>query len=209
MNPLTLSLARALGLGFALGSVALAAPQAFDFKDAKGVNNAVFLLDASLESINGTANGISGTVTFDPANPAGLKGRIVVEAASLHVPNPMMKEHLQGKDWLDVAAHKEITFEAVKVGNVKTNGDETTADVTGKFTLKGVSKELTVPVRLTYLKDKLATRTNGRVKGDLLVIRSSFTIRRADFGINPGAPADMVADAIQLTLSLAGAAPRN
>jgi polyisoprenoid-binding protein YceI len=190
-------------------TTALAAPQTFDFKDPKGVNNAVFLLDAPLESINGTANGISGSVQFDPANPASLSGRIVVEAASLHVPNPMMKEHLHGKDWLDVATHKEITFETVRVANVKTRGAETTADVTGKLTIKGVTREITVPVRLTYLPDKLGARTNGRMQGDLLVVRSAFKIKRGDFGINPGAPTDKVADEIELTLSLAGAAPRS
>jgi polyisoprenoid-binding protein YceI len=189
-------------------TTALAAPQTFDFKDPKGVNNAVFLLDAPLESINGTASGISGTVRFDPANPASLSGRIVVEAASLHVPNPMMKEHLHGKDWLDVATHKEITFETVQVANVKTSGADTTADVTGKLTIKGVTHEITVPVRLTYLPDKLGARTNGRMQGDLLVVRSTFKIKRGDFGINPGAPTDKVADEIELTLSLAGAAPR-
>jgi len=210
MKHLASKLTGSLGLALALGSAALAAPQTFDFKDPKGVNNAVFLLDAPLESINGTANGVSGTVTFEAANPGSLKGRIVIEAASLHVPNPMMKEHMHGKDWLDVANHKEITFEAIQVGKVTKTGDETTtADVTGKFTLKGVTREITVPVRLTYLKDKLGARTNGRMQGDLLVIRSTFNIKRSDFGINPGAPADKVSDVIQLTLSLAGAAPRS
>ena len=209
MKHLASKLTGSLGLALALGSAALAAPQTFDFKDPKGVNNAVFLLDAPLESINGTANGVSGTVTFEAANPAGLQGRIVVEAASLHVPNPMMKEHMHGRDWLDVTNHKEITFEAIQVGKVTKTGDDTTADVTGKFTLKGVTREITVPVRLTYLKDKLGARTNGRMQGDLLVIRSTFNIKRSDFGINPGAPADKVSDVIQLTLSLAGAAPRS
>lgn len=203
--------ARWLAAWAATGLVAatLAAPQTFDFKDPKGVNNAVFLLDAPLESINGTANGISGTVQFDPANPGALRGQIVVEAASLHVPNPMMKEHLHGKDWMDVATHKEITFKVTRVANVKTTGAETTADVTGNFTLKGVTREITVPVRLSYLPGKLADRTFGRMQGDLLVIRSRFTIKRSEFGINPKAPTDKVADEIELTLSLAGAAPRS
>lgn len=192
-----------------LAAATLAAPQTFDFKDPKGVNNAVFKLDAPLESINGTANGISGTVTFDPANPGALRGKIVVEATSLHVPNPMMKEHLHGKDWLDVAQHREISFEVTRVAHVKTTGADTTAEVTGTFTLKGASREITVPVRLTYLPDKLGARTNGRMQGDLLVIRSRFTLKRSDFGINPQAPTDKVADEIELTLSLAGAAPRS
>jgi polyisoprenoid-binding protein YceI len=67
---------------------------------------------------------------------------------------------------------------------------------------------LTVPVKLTYLKDKLSARTNGQMKGDLLVLRSAFAIKRSDFGINPGAPQDKVSDEIQLTLSLAGSSPR-
>ena len=88
MNQTSTSLALLLGTSLAL--TATAGPQSFDFKDPKGVNNAVFLLDAPLESINGTANGVSGTITFDPENPAALLGKIVIAAASLHVPNPMM-----------------------------------------------------------------------------------------------------------------------
>ena len=191
-----------------LTSAALAAPQSFDFKDPKGVNNAVFKLDAPLEAINGSANGISGTVTFDPTAPAATKGKIVVTAASLHVPNPMMKEHLHGEQWLDVSKRQEITFEAKSLSNVKTTGDSTTADVTGILTIKGVAKQVTAPVKFTYLKDKLAARTNGQMQGDLLVIRASFAIKRSDFGINPKAPEDKVADSIELTLSIAGASPR-
>jgi len=59
----------------------LAAPIEFDFKDPKGVNNVIFKTDAPLESINGTATAISGKVTFDPANPGAVNGKIVVESA--------------------------------------------------------------------------------------------------------------------------------
>lgn len=192
----------------AVSLAANAAPLTFDFKDPKGVNNAVFKLDAPLEAINGSANGISGTVAFDPANPAATKGKIVVTASSLHVPNPMMKEHLHGEQWLDVAKNKEITFEAKSLSNVKTTGDNTTADVTGTLTIRGVSKEVTAPVKFSYLKDKLAARTNGQMKGDLLVLRANFAVKRTDFGINPKAPEDKVADTIDLTLSIAGSSPK-
>ncbi len=54
-------LAWALALTVAPG-VSYPDPIQFDFKDPKKVNNVVFLLDAPLESINGTATGVSGTV---------------------------------------------------------------------------------------------------------------------------------------------------
>ena len=68
---------------------------------------------------------------------------------------------------------------------MKTEGNVTTADVTGTFTLHGVSKEITVPVKLTYLKDKLSARVPN-LKGDLLVIRANFIINREDFDIQKG-----------------------
>lgn len=190
-----------------LAGAGLAAPQTFDFKDPKGVNNAVFKLDAPLEAINGSASGISGSVTFDLDDPSATKGRIVVASASLMVPNPMQKEHLHSAQWMDVAKHPEITFETKGLKNVKTTGQITTGSVTGTLTIKGVAKELTVPVRLAYLKDKLGDRVPG-AQGDLLVIRASFSIKRSDFGINPKAPEDKVSDTIELSLSVAGASPR-
>lgn len=191
----------------ACACASFAGSQSFDFKDPKGVNNAVFKLDAPLEAINGTANGVSGTVNYDPEKPESLTGKIVIEAKSLTVPNPMMAQHMHGAQWLDVEKFTEISFEATKVSGVKREGDNVTADVTGKFTLHGVTKEITMPVKLTYLKDKLSSRVPN-LPGDLLVVRAKFTVKRSDFGINPGAPAEKVADEIELTLSLAGAAPK-
>jgi len=191
----------------ALTGATLAAPQTFDFKDPKGINNAGFKLDAPLEAINGSASGISGTVTFDPANPAATKGKIIVATTSLMLPNPMQKQHMLSDKWLDAAKFAEISFESKEIKNVKIADDTTTADVTGTFTLKGVSREITVPVKLTYMKDKLGQRVPDQ-KGDLLVIRSSFTIKRGDFNIMPGQFEDKVSDTIELTLSIAGASPK-
>jgi polyisoprenoid-binding protein YceI len=185
----------------------LASRETFDFKDPKGVNNAVFKLDAPLEAINGNATGISGKVNFDPADPAATRGKIVVASASLHVGNPMQLDHLRSEKWMDVAKYPEITFEARELKNVKTSGDTTTADVTGTFTCKGIAKEITAPVKFTYLKDKLGQRVPN-MQGDLLVIRSTFSIKRSEFGIMAGQMEEKVADSIELTLSIAGASAK-
>ncbi len=165
----------------------------------------VFKTDAIIESINGTATGVSGTVSFDPADPGSIKGKIVVEAASLRVPNSTMQGHLQGSMWLDTAKYPSITFEAISAANVKQSGDQATADIAGTMTIKGTARKITVPVKITYLKDKLKDRTG--MAGDLLVLRGTFTVKRSDYGINKGNMEDKVSDDIELTLSLAGQSP--
>jgi polyisoprenoid-binding protein YceI len=186
---------------------AVATPLTFDFKDPKGVNNIVFTLDAPLEAITGSANGITGTVQFDPENPAATSGKIVVASTSLQVPNSMMKDHLHGQQWMDVKTYPEMTFEAKELKNVKTTDNTTTADLAGTLKVRDVTKQVTLPVKLTYLKDKLGQRMRGQ-KGDLLVIRSNFAIKRTDFGINTKAPEEVVSDDIHVSLSIAGASPK-
>ena len=177
----------------------------FDFRDPKKVNNVVFLMDAPLESINGTATGVSGTVSFDPAKPAATTGKIVLATSSLHVDNPLMKKHMLDEGWMHVSKFPTIEFVAVKMTNVKTSGTTIIATIAGKLTVKGVTKKVSVPVRLTYLKGMLIKR--NRVPGDLLVLRCDFTIKRSDFGINAGNNEEKVSDEIELKLRVAGAAP--
>ena len=196
-------------LSLAIAGSALAAPLSFDFKDPKGVNTIQFHLDSLLEPIAGTASGVTGAVSFDPANPGATAGKIVVAASSLTVSNSMMTEHLQGDNWLDVANNPEITFELGQLTDVQTTGNTTSATATGKFTLKGVTKEISVPVRLTHLAGAFGKRINKpEVGGDLLVIRGEFTINRADYGIQPGKNEDKVNPDIKLTLAIVGGAPQ-
>ena len=191
----------------AFTATAFAGPLSFDFKDPKGVNNATFKLDAPLEAISGSASGITGTVAFDPADPATTTGTIRVASKSLTVPNPMMQGHLLSDKWLDAAKFPEINFAVKSLANVKTDGNATSADASGTFTLKGVAKQMTVPVKLTYLPDKLGQRVPN-LKGDLLVIRANFQIKRSDFDLMPGQMEEKVSNTIDITLSIAGASPR-
>ncbi len=186
-----------------LSTSLLAAPMDFDFKDPKGVNNATFKLDAPLEAINGSATGITGTVKYDPAAPETISGKIVIATESLHVGNPKMNEHLHSPMWMDVTKFPEITFETAALKNAATKDGVTTADVTGKLTIKGIAKEITVPVKINYLPGKLKARF-PMLEGDLLVLRSNFTIKRSDFGIMPGQMEEKVSDEIALSLSIAG-----
>ena len=130
----------------------------------------------------------------------------MVDGNTLMLPNPAMQQDLQGEGWFDVNKNPAICFEFKKVSDLKKDGTTSTADVTGIFTLKGISKEITVPVKITYLPGKLSDRTAGKMTGDLLVIRSNFCIKRSDYGL--GEKLASVAEKIDISLSIAGAAPK-
>lgn len=187
------------------GASLFGGPVAFDFKDPKNVNNVIFQMDAPLESINGSGDAISGVVHFDPKNPSATKGQINLDAASLHVGNPVLKEHIHGTDWMNVKKYPNIIFKLTKLENVRKQGIDVLADAKGKMTIRNVTIEMSAPVKITYLKGMLEKR--NRVPGDLLIIRSKFSVKRDQFDIRAGEKLEKVANEIELSLNVAGAAP--
>ena len=196
--------------GFTILS-AVASPQVFDFKDPKGVNAIQFHLDSVLEAIAGTASEIGGKVSFDPTDVPATKGEIEVAAKSLKVSNSTMTEHLHSAGWIDVEQHKDISFSFTKLDDVKPAGDNKwNATAHGKFSLKGVTKDISVPVSLSYLPGAFGKRLNKpELPGDLLVVRGAFAIQRGDYGIQPGQNEDKVSPTIQLTFALVGGPGKN
>ena len=177
----------------------------FDFKDPKNVNNVIFQMDAPLESINGSGQGVAGIVKFDPDSPGATSGFITLDAASLHVGNPVLKEHIHGEEWMDVKKYPEIKFVLSEIENVRKDGIHLIGVAKGKMTIRHVTKNFTASVKLTFLKGMLEKR--NRVPGDLLVIRSKFVVKRSDFGIRPGEKLEKVSNEIEISLNVAGAAP--
>ncbi|MEK9772354.1 MAG: YceI family protein [Opitutae bacterium] len=184
----------------------LADSKSFDFKDPKGVNTVIFQLDALLESINGSAGGISGKVLFDPDAPENTTGSIILDASSLRVDNPVLQEHMHGKEWLDVAKFPQIEFSLAQLEKISRDNRSIRAEAAGKMTIRNVTMKMTVPIELTYLPDLLEKR--NKVPGDLLVVRSRFKVKRDDFGIKPGEYLDKVANEIEISINLAGAFPK-
>jgi polyisoprenoid-binding protein YceI len=181
----------------------------FDFRDPRGVSQIAFSLDAPLETINGTAKGITGVITVDPDDLSTAKGKVVVATKSLVVPNPIMRMQLLSKDWLNARSNPEISFEIKEVRRAtKKSSDASEVEVTGTFTLNQVSKQIVTKADVIYLPGKLAETTNNKTHGDLLVVRANFKIRRSDFGIRSGEFLDKVADEIALSVNIIGSAPR-
>jgi polyisoprenoid-binding protein YceI len=163
-------------------------------------------MDAPLESINGSGDRIYGEVSFNPKKPEDTKGTIFLDAKSLHVGNPVLKEHMHGEDWLNVEKYGQIKFQLSKLHNIKKTKNDLLADAKGKMSIRNITIEMNIPIKITYLKDLLIKR--NRTPGDLLIIRSKFTVKRDDFDIQKGENLEKVANNIEISLNLAGAAPK-
>ncbi len=196
-----------------LTATLLAAPfhvagREFDFKDPKGVHTIAFILDSTLEPIMGLASDISGKVYFDPKKPDQLTGKITVQSASLHIENGAMKKILHNSDWMDVENHPTIEFTFSSVEKVEPLGEgRFRITATGDFTCRGITQPITVAVVVTYLPDMLGRRLRGQ-SGDILVLRTEFTIKRTDYGIKPDMKGLIVADEIQLRVAIVGSCPK-
>jgi polyisoprenoid-binding protein YceI len=176
----------------------------FDFDDPKGVNSAAFVLDSPLEPIMGVVQGLTGIVEFDPADPGATTGSFHIAASEIETANDRMTGVLHSDKYLDVETYPDVTFELTDVRDVHEVGDNVwrgTAE--GSLTLHGVTKAVRTLVDVTWLPDAAGQRL-AKSEGDLLVLRSMFSIDRNDFGIGPNASAMKVANVIEIRLAVVG-----
>ncbi len=157
--------------------------QVYNFADKAGRNQVMFFSTAPLENMTGTASGIQGSVSFDPTNVSKtITGEIIVEIKSMMTGISRRDEHMQGENWLDAAKYPTISFKLKELQNVKTSdSNQIHATAVGDFTLHGITKRIEAPVTLVYMEE--SEKTKSRAPGDLLQLRTKFTIKLSDYGV--------------------------
>ena len=83
-----------------------------------------------------------GVVHLDRRQPERSSVQFTVEAASIDTRQKDRDGHLRSGDFFDAANHPEISFVSTSIR--RTSDDR--YDVTGRFTLRGFTRELTLPV---------------------------------------------------------------
>ena len=190
--------------GILLSFNVFAGSATFDFTDPSGVSNLSFDMTAPVESISGSADGISGSIDFDPAKPEATNGTISVATSSLMVPKGKMRDHIMGSMWMDAKKYPEMTFKLSGVSGLKAAGDGVfKGQANGTMTVKGVAKELNTEVTIKHLVGKLGAKLPGK-KGDLLVVSGTLIVNRDAFNINAGQKLDKVANDIHIGLNFIG-----
>jgi polyisoprenoid-binding protein YceI len=146
--------------------------------------------------------GFRGDVAWQPAAPESSSIRVEVDAASLTVVDEEgddeevagIQADMEAKA-LDVEHHARIDFVSEEISLDDRGGGEYRGRITGRVTLRGVTKNASIPLSLTVSEERLHARGEFQIKG-------------TDFGIDPitaAGGAVKTSDDLKLTFDLVGA----
>lgn len=123
----------------------------------------------------------SGSVSFDPANPAQAKAHLEIDTASFDLGDEDYNSEVRKPDWFDCAKYPKASFDAS--GLKALGGNKYQAS--GTLSLKGKTQTLTVPVTLSSA-------------GGANAFDGSLTISRSNFNIGDPQWKDTVADPVSI-----------
>lgn len=153
----------------AVFALALAVPaQAADTWNVDTAHSHVgFSVRHLLTPVPGSFGDFAGVIVYDEANPAASSVEITVQTASIDTNNERRDNHLRSADFFDAENHPTLTFKSKKVAPL---GGKNLA-VTGDLTIRGVTKEVTVPVEVLG------------VMGDKAGFQTEFVVDRKEYGV--------------------------
>ena len=155
--------------GILMASAVLAAPETFVFDKPHTLVG--FRIRHFLSKVEGRFKDFDGVIVLDRQNPAASKVDLTINAASIDTAAENRDKHLRTGDFFEVEKYPQITFKSTKV--VPKGPDS--YEVTGEFTMHGVTKTITVPVRHTgFLKT---------AQGEKAGFEINFKLNRKDYGI--------------------------
>jgi polyisoprenoid-binding protein YceI len=187
---------------FAVAAPLLAAPRTYTVT-SDGKNYAMFTSEATLETIHGRTTKVSGTITADPADVPSSSVDVTIDLASLDTGIDMRNGHMRER-FLNTDKFPTATFKSVSVSGPKTVAASTPADVnvTGDLTIHGVTKRITVPVRVVLIPESEVTKSS-RGPGAWVHATTEFSIKLGDYGIPvPDALVMKLSDKIGVKLDL-------
>lgn len=150
-----------------------------------------------LSKTPGRFSKFEGVISVNAKEMAKSTVDVTIDAKSISTDNPNRDQHLNSPDFFDTAKFPTLTFKSTAVAD-KGNGQ---LEVTGDFTMHGVTKRIVVPVvALGATKDPW-----GNVRGGW---EASFKVNRKDYGIVWNKVLDngsgMLGDEVEISLNFEG-----
>ncbi len=149
--------------------MALAQPAAYKVDPAH--SSIVFNVRHLVSQVEGRFRDFEGTINYDAKNLKNSSVEFSVKADSIFTDNEKRDAHLKNDDFFAVDKYPTLSFKSKRV---VPRGDNK-FEVLGTMTIRGVAKEVMVPVQLLGV--------GPGFQGEVAGFRSDFTINRKDYGI--------------------------
>ncbi len=128
---------------------------------------------AMVTKVRGQFNEFEGSAVVDADDFSQSSANLTIQAASIDTRNEQRDGHLRSNDFLDLGQFPQITF--VSTGVRRTG--ETSLELTGDLSIKGVTNPITVPFEF----EGAATDPFGNLR---VGFEGSVVINRKDYGVN-------------------------
>ena len=180
---------RALLAGLALAALPALAQDTYKIDPVH--SEISFKVRHALAKVSGRFAKFSGTIKVDTADISKSSVEVSIEAASISTDNEGRDKHLKSADFFDVEKFPAITFKSTAVKEVAKGKLE----VTGDFTLHGVTKRITFPITN-------AGTQPGMKPGTVLAgfIDGALTLNRSEYGVKYGVP--LVGEEVAISLNI-------
>jgi polyisoprenoid-binding protein YceI len=123
-------------------------------------------------NVRGGFDKITGTLNFDPANPAASSVDVTIETGSINTGVADRDNHLRSADFFEIEKFPAITFKSTKV---EVSG-ENRAKVTGDLTIRDVTRSVVMDVE--FLGQTASPFGDTRIG-----FEATTSINREDFGL--------------------------
>jgi polyisoprenoid-binding protein YceI len=183
-------------LAIVTGILALAAPLAFAQPSTWTSDPAHSEVDFSVKhmsvsNVHGRFGKVAATVVYNEANISKSTVTATIDVSTVSTGEAARDTHIKSPDFFDIGAFPTASFTSTKV--VK-NGSK--LEVTGNFTLHGVTKPVVLDV------EGPATPGEGMDHKLHSGFTATTTISRTAFGIGNKFPSAVVSDDVKLTIEL-------
>jgi polyisoprenoid-binding protein YceI len=145
-----------------------------------------------VSKVRGSFDKFSGAITVDENGTPSVTAEIAVD--SINTRNEQRDAHVKSADYFDADNYPVATFRST---GVRADGDDYAVD--GEFTLKGVTKPVTLQMQFNGVNP-------GMGQGEVAGFEASVVLNRKDFGIDLDMPLEtggtVVGDKVSLTLEI-------
>lgn len=125
---------------------------------------------------------MKGAIKFDESDLENSKFDLSFDVSSISTGNGMMNKKAQTAEWFEASKYAQIKYVSSKI---EKSGEG--FNVIGKLTIKGITKDKTVPLKVSK-------------SGTDLTFSGSFIVNRMDFKV--GKPSDAVPNNMNINYSI-------